>query len=133
MLRLVTAALIFVVMATKSLFAQEETVWVQIEAQPTLSQALERARDYAGQLQDVNGFTVRGGWYAIVLGPYLRDDAEQVLRVYRSEGRIPRDSFIAYSANFDSQYWPVGNAGLTSPSIPPTDTTPTPADASPPP
>lgn len=131
MLRLVTAALIFVVMATKSLFAQEETVWVQIEAQPTLSQALERARDYAGQLQDVNGFTVRGGWYAIVLGPYLRDDAEQVLRVYRSEGRIPRDSFIAYSANFDSQYWPVGNAGLTSPSIPPTDTTPTPADASP--
>lgn len=123
MLRLVTAALFFVVMATKSLFAQDDTVWVQIEAQPTLAQALDRARDYSGDLQDVNGFSVRGGWYAIVLGPYLRDDAEQVLRVYRSEGRIPRDSFIAYSANFDSQYWPVGNAGLTDPATAPTDAT----------
>ncbi|MEZ5674580.1 MAG: serine protease [Thalassovita sp.] len=117
-----TAALFFVVMATKSLFAQDDTVWVQIEAQPTLAQALDRARDYSGDLQDVNGFSVRGGWYAIVLGPYLRDDAEQVLRVYRAEGRIPRDSFIAYSANFDSQYWPVGSAGLTDPATAPADT-----------
>ena len=124
MLRLVTAALIFVVMATKSLFAQEDTVWVQIEAQPTLNQALERARDYAANLPDVGGFAVRGGWYAIVLGPYLRDDAEQVLRVYRAERRIPRDSFIAYSSNFDAQFYPVGTAGVTVPAPPPPPTTP---------
>lgn len=119
MLRLVTAAFIFVVLATKSLFAQDDTVWVQIEAQPTLSAALDRARDYSGQMQDVNGFAVRGGWYAIVLGPYLRDDAEQVLRVYRAEGRIPRDSFIAYTGNFDSQFWPVGAVGATAVATPP--------------
>lgn len=119
MLRLVTAALFFVVMATKSLFAQEDTVWVQIEAQPTLNQALDRARDYAADLPDVGGFSVRGGWYAIVLGPYLRDDAEQVLRVYRAERRIPRDSFIAYSSNFDAQFYPVGTAGVTTPATPP--------------
>ncbi|THD75642.1 peptidoglycan-binding protein [Thalassobius vesicularis] len=122
MMRLVIAALLFVAMASRSLFAQEETVWVQIEAQPTLAEALGRARDYATQLQDVNGFAVRGGWYAIVLGPYQRDDAEQVLRVYRAEGKIPRDSFIAYTGNFDSQFWPVGTAGLTQPATPPAET-----------
>lgn len=127
MQRLVTAALIFLVMTTKSLFAQDNTVWVQIEAQPTLSQALDRARTYAGQLQDVNGFVMPGGWYAVALGPYLRDDAEQVLRVYRAEGSIPRDSFIAYSSNFESQFWPVGTAGVTTPAAPPaTETAPTP-------
>jgi len=127
MQRLVTAALIFLVMTTKSLFAQDNTVWVQIEAQPTLSQALDRARAYAGQLQDVNGFVMPGGWYAVALGPYLRDDAEQVLRVYRAEGSIPRDSFIAYSSNFESQFWPVGTAGVTTPAAPPaTETAPTP-------
>lgn len=127
MQRLVTAALIFLVMTTKSLFAQDNTVWVQIEAQPTLSQALDRARAYAGQLQDVNGFVMPGGWYAVALGPYLRDDAEQVLRVYRAEGSIPRDSFIAYSSNFESQFWPVGTAGVTTPAAPPaTETAPKP-------
>lgn len=124
MLRLVTAALLFVAMTTQSLFAQDDTVWVQIEAQPTLSDALERARDYSAELPDVGGFAVRGGWYAIVLGPYLRNDAEQVLRVYRAERKIPRDSFIAYSGNFDAQFWPVGTAGVTTPAAPPAgDTT----------
>ncbi|WP_319826409.1 serine protease [Thalassovita sp.] len=112
MFRLVTAALIFVVLATRSLFAQNETVWVQIEAHPTLSLAQERARDYETLVEDVNGFTVRGGWYAIALGPYLRDDAEQVLRVLRAEGRIPHDSFITYTETYSGTFWPVGGAGL---------------------
>jgi peptidoglycan hydrolase-like protein with peptidoglycan-binding domain len=105
----VTAAFLFVLLATRSLFAQDETVWVQIEAQPTLSDATQRAQDYAASLQDVNGFAMRGGWYAIVLGPYARRDAEQVLRVYRAERAIPRDSFIAYSRNFEAQFWPAGD------------------------
>lgn len=115
MLRLVTAAFLFVVLATRGVFAQDDAVWVQIEAQPTLTEATQRARDYAGELQDVNGFAMRGGWYAIVLGPYTRRDAEQVLRVYRAERSIPRDSFIAYSSNFESQFWPVGDARAVQP------------------
>jgi peptidoglycan hydrolase-like protein with peptidoglycan-binding domain len=108
----VTAAFLFVLLATRSLFAQDDAVWVQIEAQPTLADATQRAREYSTRLQDVNGFAMRGGWYAIVLGPYARRDAEQVLRVYRSERAIPRDSFIAYSSNFERQFWPVGETAV---------------------
>lgn len=93
----------------------EEAVWVQVEAQPSLAQARERARDYAAALPDVNGFSLGGGWYGIALGPYQPDDARQVLRVYRNEGQIPRDSFIAYSSSFRQQFWPVGTNLLDLP------------------
>lgn len=92
-----------------------EVVWVQIEAQPSLTVAQERARIYAGDLQDVNGFAVGGGWYAIALGPYTRADAQRVLNVYRSERLIPRDSYITDSDVFRSQFWPVGSDLLTAP------------------
>ncbi|MEQ3708670.1 MAG: serine protease [Tateyamaria sp.] len=88
--------------------AQEDVVWVQIEAQPNLTDATERARIYAGDLPDVNGFALGGGWYGISLGPYTRDDAEQVLRVYRAERVIPPDSYIALGSTFRQQFWPVG-------------------------
>lgn len=88
--------------------AQDNVVWVQIEAQPTLNSALERARDYSGDLPDVNAFSLGNGWYGIALGPYNRSDADQVLRVYRSEGVIPRDSYIALASSFRQQIWPVG-------------------------
>lgn len=86
----------------------DDVVWVQIEAQPGLQRASERARDYASRLEDVNGFALGGNWYGVLLGPYLRQDAEQVLRVYRAEGVIPRDSFIAKTSNLRQQFWPVG-------------------------
>ena len=68
----------------------EEVVWVQIEAQQSLARATDRARAYTTLLQDVNGFAVGGGWYAVVVGPYRREDAELVLRQYRNDGLIPR-------------------------------------------
>lgn len=86
----------------------QDTVWIQIEAQPSLTRAQERIRDYSAALPDVNGFALGGGWYAIALGPYLPDDAREVLRTYRREGQIPRDSYIAYSAGFAQQFWPLG-------------------------
>nr|WP_299730559.1 serine protease [uncultured Tateyamaria sp.] len=89
-------------------FAQDNVVWVQIEAQPSLSEATDRARAYAADVPDVNGFSLGGGWYGIALGPYTRPDAEQVLRVYRNEGVIPRDSYIALGTTFRQQFWPVG-------------------------
>ena len=61
-------------------------MWVQIEAQPNLTDATDRARVYAADLPDVNGFRMGSGWYAIALGPYARSDADQVLRVH--EGHL---------------------------------------------
>ncbi len=80
---------------------------MQVEARPSLREAQERAQAYANALPDVNGFRLNSGWYAIVIGPYLRSDAEQVLRVYRAEGQIPADSYIAFSSSLGQQFWPV--------------------------
>uniref|UniRef100_UPI00404810C9 peptidoglycan-binding protein n=1 Tax=Yoonia sp. TaxID=2212373 RepID=UPI00404810C9 len=93
----------------------QSTVWVQIEAQPTLAAAQGRARAYAGQLDDVAGYFVGGRWYAVVLGPYAPADAEAVLRQLRSSGQIPGDSFIADGARFRQQFYPVGVGAQTTP------------------
>ena len=101
--------------------SEPEAVWVQIEAHPDLETARQRAAVYAARLADVNGFALGGSWYGILLGPYARPDAERVLQVYRAEGQIPRDSFIARSADLGAQFWPgadgAGTAGaaITAP------------------
>lgn len=104
----IALAWVMLVASLATASAQQDVVWVQIEAQPNLAEATERARIYAADLPDVNGFSLGGGWYGIALGPYTRADAEQVLRVYRAEGVIPRDSYIALGTTFRQQFWPVG-------------------------
>ncbi|MFD3191338.1 serine protease [Sedimentitalea sp. HM32M-2] len=115
------ATLAFAVLAlTGAAHAQQsdgQTVWVQIEAHPGLSEAQRRARDYAGRLADVNGYALGGNWYGILLGPYLREDAERVLQVYRADRLIPRDSFVALGDNLGAQFWPQG-AAAAAPSQP---------------
>ncbi|MDK3017957.1 serine protease [Pseudodonghicola flavimaris] len=86
--------------------AVPEVAWVQIEAHPSLSVARDRAEAFAARLEDVNGFALGGGWYGIALGPYAPADAEQVLRVYRLRGDIPRDSYIVGSDSYSQQFWP---------------------------
>ncbi len=88
--------------------SDDDVVWVQIEAQPSLAAATDRARAYATLLQDVNGFALGGGWYGIAVGPYRRADAELVLRSYVRDGLVPRDSFIQLSSRLRQQFWPVG-------------------------
>ncbi|WP_104018064.1 serine protease [Roseovarius nitratireducens] len=95
--------------------AAARQVWVQIEAQPTLTEARARARVYARDLPDVNGFALGRGWYAIALGPYREEEAERVLQVYRREGVIARDSYIAQSSDFGRRFWPAGDASAPAP------------------
>jgi S1-C subfamily serine protease len=90
-------------------------VWVQIEAQPTLAEARAAARLYARSLPDVNGFAVGRGWYGIALGPYRRDEARRVLEVYRREGVIAPDSYIAEASDYGRRFWPPGENGATGP------------------
>ena len=96
-------------------------VWVQIEAVPTLRTAEERARAYAGAFDDVAGFAVSSGWYAIVLGPYDAAAGAERLATLRRERLIPSDSFVADGGNFRQQYWPLG--GANAPSVPTADQT----------
>lgn len=89
----------------------QERYWLQIEAQPGLADAEDRARAYAALFPDVAGFATGTGWYAIALGPYLdRELAASQLARLRREGLIPRDSFVADGTAFDAPFWPAGAA-----------------------
>lgn len=88
--------------------SDDDIVWIQIEAQPNLNIATRSARQYAAELEDVNGFSLGAGWYGIALGPYRRADAEVALRSYRRDRLIPRDSYIEQSDRYRQQFWPVG-------------------------
>lgn len=120
MTRILGAMLLAIAMIGTATAQQQGTAaWVQIEAQPSLSQARESIRDYATRLEDVNGFSLGAGWYAIALGPYAPQDAERVLQVYRTEGVIPRDSYIAESRDYRQQFWPIGANDLSGPTLVP--------------
>ncbi len=130
MIRVFATFFLTLMIAVRAVSAQqssEDVVWIQIEAHPNLRVAQERAKIYSDALADVNGFSLGGSWYGIVLGPYARQDAERVLRVYRRERQIPRDSFVALSSALNQQFWPVGanvlnrSAVVVSPVLP-TDT-----------
>ena len=58
----------------------QQSVWVQIEALPTLQAAQARARAYSAALQFVTGHALRSGWHAVALGPFAPVEATQVLR-----------------------------------------------------
>lgn len=92
----------------------QDMAYIQIEAQPSLTRAEDRARDYASVLNDVNGFSLGGGWYGLALGPYPRAEAEALLRQLRGNGQVPRDSYIEEPGQYGRQFWPVG-AALNAP------------------
>ncbi|MEM6309860.1 MAG: trypsin-like peptidase domain-containing protein [Pseudomonadota bacterium] len=102
----------------------DDLAWVQIESYTNVSQVQTRAAIYASGLDDVAAFQMNGGWYAVVIGPYTRADANQVLRDYRAQGLIPRDSFLTTTAALRQQVFPFGvdllNTGLV-PQAPETD------------
>lgn len=109
MARILLGFIFSIFIALPAARAQEEpVVWVQIEAQPSLNEAQTAARRYGASLADVNGFSLGNGWYAIALGPYRQEEAERVLQVYRAEGVIARDSYIAASSDYRQQFWPIG-------------------------
>ncbi|MEL6521850.1 MAG: serine protease, partial [Pseudomonadota bacterium] len=95
--------------------AWAQQVWLQIEALPTLAEAQTRAQAYTRSFQNVSGFQLRSGWYAIALGPYSRATANQELVTLRSRRLIPRDSFIALSEQYRQQFWPSGAQAAPQP------------------
>ncbi|MEC8197318.1 MAG: peptidoglycan-binding protein, partial [Pseudomonadota bacterium] len=117
MLRTILSLFVALLFSVTSAIAQssDDIVWVQLEAQPSLTQATENIRAYAQRMDDVNGFALGGGWYAVAVGPYRREDAENVLRVYRAEGVIPVDAYLASAREYRSQFWPVGANQLANP------------------
>ena len=92
-------------LATAQVNAQE-TVWMQIDAQPTEAEAEESARYYESFIPDVAGFELDAGWYVVALGPYTPKDAANLLQFYRDSGQIPSDSFTSFAKDYQRQFWP---------------------------
>jgi len=106
-----------------------DSVWIQIAAHPSLRDAKARAARLSAQLPDVNGYSLGGGWFGVVLGPYSRDDAERAMQVYRRNGSIPRDSFIAFGRNLRQPFWPETAETVSDAILPaPTPTAPVPSN-----
>jgi len=95
----------------------QDSVYVQIEAQPSLSVAEDRLRDYASILPDVNGFDLGRGWYGIALGPYPRNEANDVLRSLRAQRLIPSDSYLEEPGRYGQRIWPIGAGPATLPPV----------------
>lgn len=100
------------------LWAQEQA-WLQIEAQPSLSEAQDRATAYEGLFPDVVGYMLNAKWWGIALGPYPVDEARLKLRELRDQGLIPGDSYVTDGRNFGTQYWPDTSNGYLGGSLPP--------------
>lgn len=86
----------------------QDRMWLQIEAQPDLETALDRARAYASLFPDVEGYRLDSGWYGIALGPQDRAAAEARLLDLRAQNLIPIDSFLADGSNHGQRFWPAG-------------------------
>ncbi|HQY43645.1 MAG TPA: trypsin-like peptidase domain-containing protein [Paracoccaceae bacterium] len=102
--------------------ARAQDTWVQIEAQPSLSEAQERAQAYAGAFPNVQGYKLGSGWYGILLGPFTPEEAARQLDLLRQERMIPSDSFIAESGALGRRFWPAGTTDA-APSTAPAPTT----------
>lgn len=114
----------------------QQSAWVQIEAQPSLREGQDRARAYAGVFDNVSGFSVGRGWYAIALGPYTPAGAISTLETLKRENLIPRDSFISDGRSYRQQFWPIGANTLDQPPAQPQSpdvVTDTPVVVTPPP
>lgn len=122
---LVRAILASVLCVAASVAAAQETFWIQIEARPGRVQAEARAVDWDSRLDNVASFNTGGRWNAIVLGPFSEDQARARLLDLRSQGLIPRDSFVVSNRGFGDQIYAGAGGGITTLPLP--DTTPAPS------
>lgn len=114
---------VFLSLTAGAVYAQ---AFIQIEAHPSLREAEERARAYGNAFSDVNGFRLRGGWYALALGPYAPDEARLRLLELRRGGLIPGDAYVSLNSIYGERFWPVGaNIGRgPAPELAPTPSAP---------
>ncbi|WP_417208022.1 trypsin-like peptidase domain-containing protein [Antarctobacter sp.] len=102
-------------------------VYIQVEARTSLASAQISVREYADRVDDVNGFSLGGGWYGVALGPYTRPQAQAKLTELLQARRIPVDSYIEAREAYGQQFWPVGARNDGAPVVPvPQDPTPAP-------
>ena|GEM_PF-66283 len=91
----------------------QDSAWIQIEAYPRVSTAESRAESYGGQDLPLAGYQLgTSGWFALVVGPFPPDQAEDEMSRLIGANLIPRDSFLSDGGTFEAQFWP--RAGVSA-------------------
>lgn len=88
--------------------AQDESVFIQVEARTSLNGAQQGVNEYSAKVPDVNGFSLGGGWYGVAIGPYSRTEAQRLMVDLQRRGLIPADAYIEGPDAYGRQFWPVG-------------------------
>lgn len=86
----------------------DNSFWIQLEANSTIDLSQAAARRYASAIQNVQGFRLRSGWYAVAVGPFSRDVAAQELARLNSLGLVPRDAYVDTGDRYGARYFPIG-------------------------
>ncbi|MBK5926230.1 hypothetical protein CCR87_02485, partial [Rhodobaculum claviforme] len=85
----------------------QEAAYLQIEARPDIAQARAAAARHAATLDNVVGYALGTGWYAIAVGPFAdRAAAAQMGRSLRSAGMVPSDAFVVPAGRTAARFWP---------------------------
>ena len=95
--------------------AQEDRVWLQLEAHPDLATAETRVRAYSRAVNHVNGYSLRTGWYGVALGPFTETEARAAQAALVAQGLIPADAYLTGADLYRQQFWPIGVNNLTGP------------------
>ena len=122
LMRILAVLLGLLAFALAAPLAAQDRTWLQIEAQPNLNTALDRARAYSALFPDVEGYRLSSGWYGIALGPQSRDEAGARLLDLRRQNMIPADSYLSDGSGHGQRFWPVG-ADDAAPEVPDPDAT----------
>lgn len=102
------AALLMALLLPAAALAQV-THWVQIEAHATLRTAEEFAMRYEQRLDNIAGFRIAGGWYALATGPFATpEEAENHREQLLAAREIREDSYVTDSSIYGARFWPVG-------------------------
>lgn len=86
----------------------EENIYIHIQTEKNLSNALAAAKEFTTYLPDVNSFFMGNGQYAIALGPYDRAEAVIFLRGLQSSNAINGDSYIEKASRYGETLWKSG-------------------------
>ena len=116
----------FAVLTAQAARAQD-MMWIQVEAQPSLTEGNSRAAAWGGQFPEAQGYLLPSGWHAVALGPFTRDEAQARMAELKAERRIPADSYLTDGREFRGTFWPAGAAMPVAP-VAPTETAPAPQD-----
>lgn len=108
-----------------------QTTYIQVEAYQTLNEAENAVREYAGAMDDLNGFRSRNGWYVVALGPFEVPRAATLLGQLLSARRIPSDAYLADASVYTNQFYPVGAESVAAPPDPTPEPSPDVAAAPP--